>query len=169
MLLEVGRGVGLVDDLETEQGFDHVLERHDTGRPSVLVHHQCQVLLFCKQLFPNSVKYGVFRNHGDFPADVPDLSQGEIHQLTRKGDLTLSEGEYRDVIWRKTAVLFEGACRSAALLAGLVSAAVVSPVSAARPKCNGYTATIVGTDSVDFITGVEPDRTERGSTRSVGS
>lgn len=46
-----------------------------------------------------------------------NMSQGEIHQLSRKGDLTLSETEYREVIWRKTAVLFEGACRSAALLA----------------------------------------------------
>jgi octaprenyl-diphosphate synthase len=47
-----------------------------------------------------------------------NMSQGEIHQLSRKGDLSLSETEYREVIWRKTAVLFEGACRSAALLAG---------------------------------------------------
>jgi octaprenyl-diphosphate synthase len=47
-----------------------------------------------------------------------NMSQGEIHQLSRKGDLSLSESEYREVIWRKTAVLFEGACRSAALLAG---------------------------------------------------
>lgn len=47
-----------------------------------------------------------------------NMSQGEIHQLSRKGDLSLSENEYREVIWRKTAVLFEGACRSAALLAG---------------------------------------------------
>lgn len=45
-----------------------------------------------------------------------NMSQGEIHQLNRKGDLSLSETEYREVIWRKTAVLFEGACRSAALL-----------------------------------------------------
>lgn len=47
-----------------------------------------------------------------------NMSQGEIHQLSRKGDLSLDETEYREVIWRKTAVLFEGACRSAALLAG---------------------------------------------------
>ena len=47
-----------------------------------------------------------------------NMSQGEIHQLSRKGDVALSETEYREVIWRKTAVLFEGACRSAALLAG---------------------------------------------------
>ncbi len=50
-----------------------------------------------------------------------DMSQGEIHQLSRKGDLALTEGEYREVIRRKTAVLFEGACRSAALLAGAPS------------------------------------------------
>lgn len=46
-----------------------------------------------------------------------DMSQGEIQQIDRKGDLSLTEKEYREIIWRKTAVLFEGACRSAALLA----------------------------------------------------
>jgi octaprenyl-diphosphate synthase len=50
-------------------------------------------------------------------AITENMSQGEIHQLSRKGDLSLNEEEYREVIWRKTAVLFEGACRSAALLA----------------------------------------------------
>ncbi len=37
-----------------------------------------------------------------------NMSQGEIHQLSRKGDVALTEAEYREVIWRKTAVLFEG-------------------------------------------------------------
>ena len=46
-----------------------------------------------------------------------NMSQGEIHQLSRKGDVALTEGEYREVIWRKTAVLFEGTCRAAAYLA----------------------------------------------------
>ncbi|MDJ0720450.1 MAG: polyprenyl synthetase family protein [Desulfobacterales bacterium] len=46
-----------------------------------------------------------------------NMSQGEIHQLSRKGDITLTEEEYREVIHRKTAVLFEGTCRAAAYLA----------------------------------------------------
>jgi octaprenyl-diphosphate synthase len=46
-----------------------------------------------------------------------NMSQGEIHQLNRKGDTSLTEEEYREVIWRKTAVLFEGTCRAAAYLA----------------------------------------------------
>ncbi len=46
-----------------------------------------------------------------------NMSQGEIHQLSRKGDITLTEEEYREVIRRKTAVLFEGTCRAAAYLA----------------------------------------------------
>ena len=46
-----------------------------------------------------------------------NMSQGEIHQLSRKGDVALTEAEYREVIWRKTAVLFEGTCRAAAYLA----------------------------------------------------
>ena len=47
-----------------------------------------------------------------------NMSQGEIQQLSRKGDLTLSEEDYRDVIWRKTAVLFQGTCRMGGILAG---------------------------------------------------
>ncbi len=45
------------------------------------------------------------------------MSQGEIHQLMKKGDLLLSEAEYLEVIRRKTAVLIQGACRVGALLA----------------------------------------------------
>ncbi len=46
-----------------------------------------------------------------------NMSQGEIHQLSRKGDVALTEAEYQEVIWRKTAVLFEGTCRAAAYMA----------------------------------------------------
>jgi octaprenyl-diphosphate synthase len=51
-------------------------------------------------------------------ADITEnMSQGEIEQLLRKGDLSITEEEYRKVIWRKTAVLFQGACRISARLA----------------------------------------------------
>jgi octaprenyl-diphosphate synthase len=46
-----------------------------------------------------------------------NMSQGEVHQLMRKGDIGLSEDEYLEVIRRKTAVLFEAACRVSAVLA----------------------------------------------------
>lgn len=46
-----------------------------------------------------------------------NMSQGEIHQLSRKADLSLSEADYLEVIRCKTAVLFQGACRSSAQLA----------------------------------------------------
>ena len=46
-----------------------------------------------------------------------NMSQGEIHQLIRKGDVTISEEEYLDVIRHKTAVLFQGACRAGAIVA----------------------------------------------------
>lgn len=46
-----------------------------------------------------------------------DMSQGEIHQLTRKGSLNLSESEYMEIIRRKTAVLIQGACRVGAMIA----------------------------------------------------
>ncbi len=46
-----------------------------------------------------------------------NMSQGEIQQLMRKGSLDLTEEEYLEVIWRKTAVLFQGACRISAIIA----------------------------------------------------
>ncbi|MDL2269456.1 polyprenyl synthetase family protein [Desulfosarcina sp. OttesenSCG-928-A07] len=52
-------------------------------------------------------------------ADVTNnMSQGEIQQLARKGDVTLTQAEYLEVIHYKTAVLFEGACHAGGLLAG---------------------------------------------------
>jgi octaprenyl-diphosphate synthase len=45
------------------------------------------------------------------------MSQGEVHQLMRRGDIGLAEEEYLEVIRRKTAVLFEAACRVSAVLA----------------------------------------------------
>ena len=47
-----------------------------------------------------------------------EMAQGEIRQLDHKGDITLSEDTYMDVIRCKTAVLFQGACRVGALIAG---------------------------------------------------
>ena len=46
-----------------------------------------------------------------------NMSQGEIEQLSLSGDLALSEEQYREIIRRKTAVLFQGACRVSAILA----------------------------------------------------
>ncbi len=51
-------------------------------------------------------------------AITEQMSQGEIEQLARKGDLKVTEAEYLDVIRCKTAVLFQGACR----VGGLISA-----------------------------------------------
>jgi len=45
------------------------------------------------------------------------MSQGEIEQLARKGDILLSEAEYMEIIACKTAVMIQGACRSGAMLA----------------------------------------------------
>ncbi len=47
-----------------------------------------------------------------------NMSQGEIHQLSQKGNLELTEADYMEVIRRKTAVLFQGACRTGAIIAG---------------------------------------------------
>jgi octaprenyl-diphosphate synthase len=46
-----------------------------------------------------------------------EMSQGEIDQLAKKGNIHLTEQEYMDVIRRKTAVMIQGACRSGAAFA----------------------------------------------------
>ncbi len=46
-----------------------------------------------------------------------NMSQGEIRQMLNKNRLDLTESEYMDVIRAKTALLFQGACRAAALIA----------------------------------------------------
>jgi len=46
-----------------------------------------------------------------------NMSQGEVHQLMRKGDISLTEDEYMEIIRHKTAVLFEAACRVSAIIA----------------------------------------------------
>jgi octaprenyl-diphosphate synthase len=45
------------------------------------------------------------------------MSEGEIHQLLHKRDLTMKEEHYMEVIRRKTACLIQTACRVGALLA----------------------------------------------------
>jgi octaprenyl-diphosphate synthase len=46
-----------------------------------------------------------------------NMSQAEVHQLMRKGDHTLTEDEYLQVIQHKTAILFKAACRVSAIIA----------------------------------------------------
>ncbi|MFC1856694.1 polyprenyl synthetase family protein [Thermodesulfobacteriota bacterium] len=47
---------------------------------------------------------------------IEDMSQGEIDQIIRKGRLGITQEEYLEVIRRKTAVLFQGACRIGAVV-----------------------------------------------------
>jgi octaprenyl-diphosphate synthase len=53
-----------------------------------------------------------------------EMAQGEIRQLTHKGDVALTEEIYLDVIRCKTAVLFQGACRVGALISAAAPPAV---------------------------------------------
>ncbi|MFH1581909.1 MAG: polyprenyl synthetase family protein [Pseudomonadota bacterium] len=46
-----------------------------------------------------------------------NMSQGEIHQLMKKGQPDLSEEEYMEIIQNKTAILFKGACQVSAVIA----------------------------------------------------
>ncbi|MDY6789725.1 MAG: polyprenyl synthetase family protein [Thermodesulfobacteriota bacterium] len=63
-----------------------------------------------------SVKTGNMKVIKTIATITENMSQGEIHQLMRKGELDISEEEYMEVIRRKTAVLFQGACRISAII-----------------------------------------------------
>ncbi len=65
-----------------------------------------------------AVRTGLTEVMGVIAGITEQMSQGEIRQLTHKGDLTLTEARYLEVIRCKTAVLFQGACRVGALIAG---------------------------------------------------
>jgi len=62
----------------------------------------------------NTGRIEVIKAIGDV---TEDMSQGEIHQLIKKGSLDLTEKEYLEVIRRKTASLMQGACLTGALIA----------------------------------------------------
>ncbi len=72
------------------------------------------LLARCLSIGTKAGKLGVIRVISEI---TENMAQGEIHQLIKKGDLTLSEEEYMDVIRRKTAVLLQGACRIGAIIA----------------------------------------------------
>ncbi|MFP3999266.1 MAG: polyprenyl synthetase family protein [Desulfobacterales bacterium] len=46
------------------------------------------------------------------------MSQGEIYQLIKKGDMHITEDDYMKIIGCKTGILIENACRTGAILAG---------------------------------------------------
>ena len=50
------------------------------------------------------------------------ISEGEVKQMSNAGNAELTEITYRDVIFRKTAKLFEAACRVGAILASVEEA-----------------------------------------------
>ena len=54
---------------------------------------------------------------------------------------------------------------SAALLASLTAATVAAPTAAAKPRCAGKVATIVGTKKADVIRGTKQGRCHRGARR----
>ncbi|MFP4668289.1 MAG: polyprenyl synthetase family protein [Desulfosalsimonas sp.] len=53
-----------------------------------------------------------------------EMSQGEIYQLLKKGDIHTTEDEYMEIIRCKTGILIQSACRTGAILAGAGQAEV---------------------------------------------
>ncbi len=82
-------------------------------------------------------------------ADITEhMCQGEILQLTRKGDISLTESEYMDVITRKTGFLIQGACQTGAALAG------ATPETEARLARFGFHVGLafqIADDLLDYI------------------
>ncbi len=78
-----------------------------------------------------------------------DMSQGEIDQLDKKGNIQLSEKEYMDVITRKTAVMIQGACKSGAVFA---QARSTGNSNTSMNNCSLKTNSISSSDTKQDIT-----------------
>ena len=81
-----------------------------------------------------------------------NMSQGEIQQLMRKGEIDLSEDEYMEVIRRKTAVLIQGACRTGAMVTG------AAPKYEKALSSYGYNLGIafqMADDLLDYLSGAQ--------------
>lgn len=87
---------------------------HQVWSPEIAVLTGDFLLARALRLAASTEKMAVIRVIADI---TENMAQGEIEQLHRKGDLTLSEPEYRTIIERKTALLFRGACRISGLIA----------------------------------------------------
>ena len=81
--------------------------------PSVLVGDFLYTRAF--QLLVALDNMGILRHMAD---TTNTIAEGEVLQLTRAGDASISEEQYLDVITRKTAILFAAACYGASALAG---------------------------------------------------
>lgn len=103
---------------------DDVVDEADVRRGKKAAHTQwpaAQVVLTGDFLLAQALTIAAKTRQPDIISVIADItremSQGEIDQLTKKGQLDLSEDEYLSVIERKTAVLIQGACKSGAILA----------------------------------------------------
>ncbi len=68
--------------------------------------------------FQMLVKLGSMPIMGILSDTTNTISEGEVQQLVNAKDPSVSEANYLNVIYKKTAALFEAACEAAALLAG---------------------------------------------------
>ncbi|KJS29121.1 MAG: polyprenyl synthetase [Desulfatitalea sp. BRH_c12] len=104
---------------------DDVVDGADLRRGQMAAHHKWDpptAVLTGDFLLARSLSLAARTRLPDVIAVIAgiteQMSQGEIRQLTYKGDVRLTEEIYMDVIRCKTAVLFQGACRVGALIAG---------------------------------------------------
>ena len=92
--------------------------------PSVLVGD-----FLYSRAFQLMVEVGSLEVMGVLSSATNTIAQGEVMQLANVGNLTLTESEYREVIRCKTALLFEAATHTGALLASGNGADQVSVMS----------------------------------------
>lgn len=101
--------------------IDHAEVRRNRPAANTLWGNQAVVLvgdyLYSKALML-SVEYGDVRIIEVLTRAANLMAEGEVLQLQHIGNLDMTEEEYCQVIWRKTAALMSSACRAGAILAG---------------------------------------------------
>ncbi|SFM92706.1 polyprenyl synthetase family protein [Thermodesulforhabdus norvegica] len=101
--------------------IDHAEVRRNRPAANTLWGNQAVVLvgdyLYSKALML-SVEYGDLGIIEVITRAANLMAEGEVLQLQHIGNVDMTEEEYYQVIWRKTAVLMSSACRAGAMLAG---------------------------------------------------
>lgn len=101
--------------------IDHAEVRRNRPAANTLWGNQAVVLvgdyLYSKALML-SVEYGHVGLVEVITRAANLMAEGEVLQLQHLGNVDMTEEEYYQVIWRKTAVLMSSACQAGAILAG---------------------------------------------------
>ena len=121
---------GIVEVIHTASLLhDDVVDKAELrrGEPSAnAIWGNAAVVLAGDYLYSNALKYALtfaeIRIIKALSSAITQMTEGELLQLNRSGDINITEDEYLRVVSAKTGALFSEACRVGAILGGVDAA-----------------------------------------------